>query len=675
MKKSILGIAGLWTVLITLVACQTTGSSTDATPKESDAVSKELLQWEDTPLHRAARLGQIDQVAAYLAKGASLQALNVFGETPLHAAIAAGHSGTAALLASQGGNISSEDGFGYSPAALARENGFPGFEKQYTALLSGMGAYKGNLPLAAKYLTWAARPAGKRQSGESWSDYVARSVSSRLEEWLSLADLDYPPEIQQPQTPPPIEITQEQWETNAEFEQRVAIKQRERQDVVNALQDEYRQKVEARNREIAALKQIQNGRMAELPDYRAAFAQFAMGDVFSTAIFTEAVLDKDSGDLYLNGIQSSGENLGRFVIKGAGRELRQAAFENQQSLVLNVEPFADKTGNFGISGVSVSLGSTVHKALPTSQSANTQALLTARVDVKAQYTVPREQNLNLIDQNAIGQINYKDGSKALTGFDDDLEPRIVKLTSSSPDNRRWAFIIGAEQYLNADNIAYARRSAELFALVAQKSLGVPQNHLVTLYDAEATGGNIKGRLKKLFDQAISPGDTVYFYYNGHGVPNPAQGNTPFLLPTDMDQDYISDEPFFDLRNLYAFFRRSAAGQVVVFMDSCFTGVTDGRTVFQGKAATRLPPRKVVLPPTGNLAVITAGTDTQFSSAWPDKGHRLFSYHLIDTLASGTATVESLHTAVKRLVSSTSRQIGGTLSFQDPTLQGNGEIAF
>jgi hypothetical protein len=331
------------------------------------------------------------------------------------------------------------------------------------------------------------------------------------------------------------------------------------------------------------------------------------------------------------------------------------------------------SGGFGIREIAVLYGDGTFTALPTGETAGVQELLVASIDTTANYVVPQEQSLAFIDRNAVGEITYKDGTKALTGFDDDLNMRITRLPDAAVDNSNWAFVIGAEKYLNTDDIVYARRSAELFALTAQKVFGVSESHLVALYDGEATGGNIKGKLKKLLDEGISKGDTLYFYYNGHGVPNPVQGNAPYMLPTDMDLDYIAEEPFFDLRNLYAMFQNSKAGKVIVFMDSCFTGKTDGRSVYQGKAAPRLSPSQINISSGGNLAVLAAGTETQFSSSWPEKGYRLFTYYLIEALASGTKGVDSLYRETAEQVSRTSREIGGSLSFQDPTLQGNGAL--
>jgi len=485
-----------------------------------------------------------------------------------------------------------------------------------------------------------------------------------------LDDKAFPNEISEPETPPSVDLTQEEWETNKEFEERVLIAGQERQKVIDELQNEYRQQVEERNMEVVALKQIQGVRTGKLPDYRSAFAKFTMEELFTNVAFEDASLDKVTGDLFLDSVGFGTDTAGRFVVKNADKELRQAAFQNPESLTVEIIPFTDVSGGFGIKEITVLCGDVSFTALPTVDTAGEQELLVASIDTAANYTVFQEQSLAFVDRNAVGEITYKDGSKALTGFDDDLSIRIVRLPNAPLDNSKWAFVIGAETYLNTDDIVFARRSAELFALTAQKVFGVPESHLIALYDSEATGGNIKGKLKKLLNEGISAGDTLYFYYNGHGVPNPNQGSAPYMLPTDMDLDYIAEEPFFDLRNLYAMFQESKAGKVIVFMDSCFTGKTDGRSVYQGKAAPRLSPKKIDVSSTGNLAVLSAGTATQFSSAWPAKGHRLFSYYLIEAIASGINSVDALFSETSQNVSKTSREIGGALSFQDPTMQGN-----
>ena len=68
-----------------------------------------------------------------------------------------------------------------------------------------------------------------------------------------------------------------------------------------------------------------------------------------------------------------------------------------------------------------------------------------------------------------------------------------------------------------------------------------------------------------------------------------------MLPTDMDLDYNSEEPFYALQNINSLLENSKAGRVLVFMDSGFTEKTDGRSVYMDKAAPRLTPKKIRIP--------------------------------------------------------------------------------
>ena len=661
-------------------APETSRPETNSAAVETGVSQTETEEYSEAVLFKAARDGNIDLVAELLHKGDDPAEKNVYGELPLHVAAANGHVAVAALLTLEQAWVEQPDDFGLNPVERAEENGITDFEQNYISLMDGAirlrEEEKGNgerFDLLLSFLAYATIPALEREIGESWTSFIARDTVARLKQWLSLSDIVFPEKISEPNTPLPVELNQEEWETNSEFEQRVAEAQQERQVEVAELLNIYRTQVEERNREVVVLHEIQSERMIRLTKYRSAFARLAMEKLFTDVEIENMTLDEDSGDLYLSGVRSGEEDLGSFVVKNSERNIRQAAFDRPEDISAEVKLFADESGNFGVVGISLSYGDESHVALPSESVEGDQFLLTASVEMEADFLVPQEQALSFIDRNAVGEITYKDGSKALTGFDDDLAPRIDRLPSAAADMSKWALVIGAEEYLNTDDIIYARRSAELFALTVTKVFGVPESHLVTLYDSEATGENIKEKISEILDERIAEGDTLYFYYNGHGMPNPDRGADPLLLPTDMNQDYIGDEPFFDLRNLYRMFQESKAGKVLAFMDSCFTGKTDGRSVFLGQVPTRLIPSRVDVPQRSTLTIISAGTETQFSSAWPQKGHRLFSYHLINALADGEKTVAELYKKVAKRVEETSLSMDTTLSAQRPVLQGNGGI--
>ena len=142
---------------------------------------------------------------------------------------------------------------------------------------------------------------------------------------------------------------------------------------------------------------------------------------------------------------------------------------------------------------------------------------------------------------------------------------------------------------------------------------------------------------------------------------------------DQSPDFIHEDKFFRVRDIYRFLTDSKAGQVIAFMDSCFTGETDGLSVFGGaKGATRLAPRQVVFNES-KMAVVTAGTGQQFSNVFREKGHRLFSYYLMKGLLKGYSTVDQLFREVRTNTRSTSRKMGGS-NLQEPTIQGNRDLS-
>ena len=259
--------------------------------------------------------------------------------------------------------------------------------------------------------------------------------------------------------------------------------------------------------------------------------------------------------------------------------------------------------------------------------------------------------------------------KEQKAFEDDI-PQLLAKTPSVPVNRNnWLFVIGIGEYEQTDDILYSRRSAELFSRVASKTLGVHDSRRVVLLDRQASSGAIQDQLRLMLDK-VKPGDSIWFYYSGHGLPVAEKGNAPYLLPSDKIPDFIASDDFYQAQSIYRLLQNSRASQVVAFMDSCFTGTTDGKSVFGGaKAATRLQPKTMVISKTDKMAIFTAGTDKQFSNALPETGHRLFSYYLMKAMLKGYDRIGDFSNRVRADVSDKSLDLGG-LNRQTPVMVGN-----
>lgn len=256
---------------------------------------------------------------------------------------------------------------------------------------------------------------------------------------------------------------------------------------------------------------------------------------------------------------------------------------------------------------------------------------------------------------------------------DEFYVLLAQKPAATINKKRWLFVIGIENYRKTDSILYSRNSAETFSKVASHTLGIHPSRRVVLLDEQASGGAIQDELRLML-RKVREGDEVYFYYSGHGLPVPEEGNAPYLLPSDKIPDFIAEDAFYKAESIYRLLEDSKASSVIAFMDACFTGQTDGKSIFMGtKAATRLQPKKIGYSSQGKLAIITAGTNKQFSNAYQEKEHRLFTYYLMHSMLTGKyKNIGRLSEKVRSDVYDKSLDLGG-LNEQSPVFTGNPDL--
>jgi hypothetical protein len=258
-------------------------------------------------------------------------------------------------------------------------------------------------------------------------------------------------------------------------------------------------------------------------------------------------------------------------------------------------------------------------------------------------------------------------------FTDDLSPAIAKLPTAAPDNQRYLLAIGVNTYDEVPGVPFADRSARAMSDLLHKAYGVPEDNITLVTGNEATGTKMVGRINSLLKR-LTPGDTVFFYYAGHGLAA-RDGNSVYMVPKDAVPGAYEIDAL-SLGALLARFEASPASHVVAFLDTCFSGrISHDQSLFPGIAP--LVPVPVQMPgptlhSTNKVTVFLASQADQFANDYPERGHRLFSYYIMRGLMAGYTRADDLESYVAQEVRRVSTKRGSDFA-QEPRLEGAAQI--
>jgi len=258
----------------------------------------------------------------------------------------------------------------------------------------------------------------------------------------------------------------------------------------------------------------------------------------------------------------------------------------------------------------------------------------------------------------------------------DVDRYVLARGASRTDRRQWAVIIGIEKYRSAPDVVFASRDATAMREYAMKLLGVPPENVVLLLDDQATKSAIQVALEDRLQRQVQPGDTVYVYFAGHGIPEVGDG-TPYLLPADGDPQSLRFSAY-SLNAFYAALDKLKAERVVVFLDACFSGLSARKEQPEMLLADARPAVLRVKDPvlaSPKLVSFAAAQNDQVSNAHTEQAHGLFTYFLLKGLGGdadlnrdGMLKVSELADYVKDQVSRSSRQLFGQTMQQTPVVQ-------
>jgi hypothetical protein len=524
-------------------------------------------------------------------------------------------------------------------------------------------------------------------------DLINRRVQAKTDSFMEArAPIDIssriPPEIPKPELMPMPDLVKDTFETRDEFELRQQRVIADRQDKVAFLQRAYRRDVEERNKRVDALRRARDMDIEEIRREQARkkerltaeilqFTRQSFYEVMGAPDLEAAGFDAETRTMYawLKAANANFREKISFKVDATGEAAKtihkSLNYGAMPSVLFSITPengLRIEDIRIYLDGVTylAKLDKTEYKHEPVKIVIKDQPI---SVDSLAQARLTL-QNPNLRDTYVVKAISYSEASGAGgVSYKDDLTPLVNKLKQAPVDPKKWLFMIAIENYDQTDPVAFAKNSAEAFKTAAQRIFGIGEEHTVALIEEKATSGAIKDRLALLLDRSIDEGDIVYFYYSGHGIPDISAGNEPYILPKDKVPDFVVREKEFMLGNIYRQLANSKASGIIAFVDACFSGKTDDKTLFTGVAAPAVVSKRVEIN-ARKMVVVTAGDKNQFSNMYPGKGHRLFTYYLISSLASlRNSSTESIF---RELYDNVRRQsiAMGPVKMQEPTILGN-----
>jgi uncharacterized caspase-like protein len=224
--------------------------------------------------------------------------------------------------------------------------------------------------------------------------------------------------------------------------------------------------------------------------------------------------------------------------------------------------------------------------------------------------------------------------------------------------RRWAVLVGCEQYARANKLRYTVNDARQLADTLHTWGGFGRDHMLEMNDDSSNPRhkplrtNIEAELPRYLKKA-GPDDVLLVYFSGHGFRD-ADGKM-YLAPLDVDPDNPASTgiPAEWLRREIA---ACPAAFKLLVIDACHAGSEKGDDDSRGVAARELGETFKDLDQVVTLASSAADEKSQI---WEEKQQSLFSYWLnqglkghADTDGDGAVDIDELYKYVSRNVTRT-----------------------
>lgn len=236
------------------------------------------------------------------------------------------------------------------------------------------------------------------------------------------------------------------------------------------------------------------------------------------------------------------------------------------------------------------------------------------------------------------------GKDIKTGSSVQSEIDAIPNFSAAPRPNDLAIIMGIESYQGLPKSDYSKRDAGIVKDYV-KALGFQERNIELLTDEKATYSGIAKTIEAWLPNRAKKESNIFIYYSGHGSPEPTTGDA-YIVPFDGDPNYLSVTGY-SLKRLYENLGKLQVTEVVVLLDSCFSGAGGRSVLAKGARPMVLMADPSVL--SLNMAVLSATQGTQISTSSQEKGHGVFTYYFLKALKDGKKTLSEIYEYIGPLV--------------------------
>ncbi len=233
----------------------------------------------------------------------------------------------------------------------------------------------------------------------------------------------------------------------------------------------------------------------------------------------------------------------------------------------------------------------------------------------------------------------------------------------APQANRYAIVVGIEQYRERiPKAEFAVQDAKAMAQFLTAQGGYREENVILRLNEQATKSDMEKYFEAWLKNNVDAKSSLFVYFSGHGAPKADTGEA-YIVPYDGDPAFI-EQTGYPLKRLYQTLEKLPTKNIVVMLDSCFSGA-GGRSVL-AKGAKPMVLTVEGMASSSKAVVLAATSGSNLSLADQETGHGLFTYYALqgmggeaDANGDGTIDVQELFEYLKPQVQRVARRTYNT----------------